>query len=315
MLSDDAIRKIAESAGREASRFDEPRELTFERFPYARLMTVEIEAEPVSEDAAENPSELKQEFTAREWETRREPSLSRRGVEFVSPTTAGDTLDEEVRFAVDALKAAGYDATPWASVHVHVDMRDMSQHDVGKVLLLSGVNQDSLYQVCPRHRYNSPFCQPFPQAFLDALEGRLRDDDRSDCVSDVWEHHLGATMGHDTAAWHMPSRWYGVNYRPFRTQGSLEWRMFNEPLDADAIMRWCEVVHQIVDRGVSMDLDEIVESRDWSDFFRTLGLRPSTHADMRGRRKKHWLSGRRAPDYAGLPTVHPGGDGDAAAPR
>ena len=311
MLGDDAIRGIVESAEKEASRFDEPRELTFERFPYARLMTVEIEAEPIMPDA-DSSSGLSERFTGRDWEVRREPSLSKKGVEFVSPTTSGDTLDEEVRFAVDALRSAGYDATPWASVHVHVDARDMDQRTVGKIILLSGVNQDNVYQVCPRHRYNSPFCQPFPIAFIRALEGRLRDDDRSDCISDVWEDYLGATMGHSQAAWHRPSRWYGVNYRPFRSQGSVEWRMFNEPLDADAIMRWCEVVHQIVDRGATMEIDDIVEPKDWSDFFRMLSLRPSTYADMRRRRRKHWLSGRGSPDYTGLPTVHPAEGNDAA---
>jgi hypothetical protein len=311
MLSEDAIRRVAELADREA-RFDDPRALTFERFPYARLMTVEIEAEPADLSASDADA-LGRKFLEREWETHQEPSLSKRGVEFVSPTTAGDTLDEEVRFAVGALREAGYEATPWASVHVHVDARDMSQRDVGKIVLFSGLNQDSLYQVCPRHRYNSPFCQPFPRAFLDALEARLRDEERCDSISDVWEHHLGATMGYETAAWHMPSRWYGVNCRPFRTQGSIEWRMFNEPLDADAILRWCEVVHQIVDRGASMGLDEIAEPRDWPGFFGSLGLRPGTHAAMRERRRRHWLSGRRAPDYSGLPTVQTGGPD--AAPR
>lgn len=302
MLSEDAIRSAAAGAGREAARFDDPGGLTFERFPYARLMTVEIEAEPSGEGSAS--PDMVAKFSERDWASHAEPSLSRKGVEFVSPTTAGDTLDEEVRFAVDTLREHGYEATPWASVHVHVDVRDMTQSDVGKVILLSGINQDNLYQVCPRHRYNSPFCQPFPSAFLDALESRLRDEDE-DCISDVWEHHLGATMGHDLAAWHRPSRWYGVNYRPFRTQGSVEWRMFNEPLDADAIMRWCEVVHQIVDRGVSLDMDEITEKRDWPGFFRLLGLRPSTYSGMRDRRREYWLSGRNAPDYSGLPTVQP----------
>lgn len=273
-------------------------------------MTVEIEAEPVGEGRSD-PRELAGRFADRDWEIHREPSLSRNGVEFVSPTTSGDSLDDEIRFAVETLKAAGYDATMWASVHVHVDVRDMDQQDVGKIILLSGVNQDSLYQVCPRHRYNSPFCQPFPQAFLDALEERLRDEDE-DCVSDVWEHFLGATMGHDLAAWHRPSRWYGVNYRPFRSQGSIEWRMFNEPLDADAIMQWCEVVHQLVDKGASLGLDDVARTRSWPGLFGLLGLRPSTYAAMRSRRRKYWLSGRGAADYAGLPTVHPGGD-DAAA--
>lgn len=293
-----------------AARHDDPHKLTFDRFPYARLMTVEVEAEPVGDNSGD-VEDLRNIFETREWEMHRDPSLSRRGVEFVSPTTAGDSLDDEVRFAVDTLKGAGYDATMWASVHVHVDVRDMSQQDVGMIILLSGLNQDHIYQVCPRHRYNSPFCQPFPQAFLDALEERLRGEDGG--ISDVWERHLGATMGNEFAAFHRSSRWYGVNYRPFREQGSLEWRMFNEPLDAGAIMSWCELVHQIVDRGASSDIDDIVSVRTWPEFFEFLALHPRTHGMMKDRRRRYWLSGRKPVDYAGLPTVQPGGR-DAPAP-
>ena len=296
-----------------AKRFDDPSKLTFDRFPYARLMTVEIEAEPSDDSSKQAVVDLARRLGERDWDIKRDPSLSKRGLEFISPTTAGDTLDEEIRFAVDSMKDAGFDMTPWASIHVHVDVRDLNQKAIGGIILLSGLNQDHLYQVCPRYRYNSPFCQPFPRAFLDALEDRIREPD-DEGINDVWERHLGATMTQDWAAYHKPSRWYGVCYRPYRSQGSLEWRMFNdESLDADSIINWCEVIHQLVDRGASSDIDDICQRMGWSEFFRSLKLRPHVYRDMLDRRRRHWLTSRVKPvDYTNLPTVQVQGSGNAA---
>jgi len=94
------------------------------------------------------------------WEIIKDGSLRNYGMEFVSLPVFG----VDIQLALDDLKNTLAEQKPSlhprTSLHVHMDVEDMTAHSLANLLVLEVVFERLLYNYCDMERYNNIFCNP-----------------------------------------------------------------------------------------------------------------------------------------------------------
>jgi hypothetical protein len=145
------------------------------------------------------------------WRIIGEDSLRDCGVEFVTRFDGleGTDVIEALKELEVYLRNKAPKATWRCSNHVHLDVRDLTVHQAKRVILLSILSEDVLYNSSGAHRYDSNFCMPMSQA-----EGLI------ETLSRYWG--IDNNFFYDVqAAW---SKYAGVNLIPTAGMGSIEFR-------------------------------------------------------------------------------------------
>lgn len=162
------------------------------------------------------------------WTTVEEGSLHQSGVEWVfsSPMFGQDVVD-----ALNNLEAA-YSARPpklsyEASLHVHVDVRDLSAEQYGRYVMLYALLEPLLFEAyCPT-RKNNPFCVQL---------------DNNPTMLLQLAQTLNRVVGRGRAGMHISSRYGGINLLSTSRFGSLEFRGHPPEYQAEPILEWTNVL-------------------------------------------------------------------------
>ena len=158
------------------------------------------------------------------------------------------------------------------SIHVHVDVCDLSLEELDRVLFTYAVVERTLYNYCGEGRENNNFCVPLYKS-LPSLRAYLN---LSRGVPDV-----PAQL-----------RYCGLNLASVRKFGSLEFRMHPATRDIKRIAEWINLCCKVKENGRNIITDvawwyeqalfepEVVVERIFGEFGKALVGQPTLYKDL-----------------------------------
>lgn len=199
-------------------------------FPTKDAVGVEIEMEGVDREA----EELLEDSL---WIITEDGSLKNQGAEFIfSEPFAGDAITqalEEMRTYLGTKSGQKCEATDRCSVHVHVDIRDLTPKQLYKYLLLYVLYEKQLYEVAGSNRAKNNNCLPVSTADTFMRAVNIFKDDQ---VSIDRVHEAVRACGKYVGC-NVKSITYGYDLDD-RPRGSVEFRMHRGTKDVDEIRYW-----------------------------------------------------------------------------
>jgi hypothetical protein len=186
------------------------------------------------------------------WKNVEDNSLRNNGREYVSIPLKGDNI----AYALDVLESTlknsvhtkGHEFSDRTSVHVHVNMRDMTGEELATFMLTYLLVEPLLYQFSGGIRYNNIFCVPVLES---PLSTHLREMFSFVGKSDK-------TVFNILANWH---KYTGLNCKPLSNYGTIEFRHMAGTCDADYLLKWIDLILQIKQFAIATpfkDLKEVV---------------------------------------------------------
>ena len=201
-----------------------------QNFPTKDAVGVEIEMECVDDNADHLLDDTL-------WIITEDGSLKKRGAEFIfAEPFAGDAITqalEEMRTYLGTKSGQKCEATDRCSIHVHVDIRDLTPQQVYKFLLLYVLYENQLYEVAGRNRAKNNNCVPVgtSDTFMRAVNVFKTVKTSIDRVHEA-VRACGKYVGCN-----VESITYGYD-REDRPRGSVEFRMHRGTKDVDEIRYW-----------------------------------------------------------------------------
>jgi hypothetical protein len=182
----------------------------------------------------------------RVWRNVEDGSLRNYGREFVSYPVAG----EDIEFALDILnnhlesnkETKGYEFTDRTSVHVHMNVLDMTIEELLKLLLVYISVEPVMYNFCGGNRHKNVFCVPVNQTGLCRNLGKAFSSKTRDSVLRLREN------------WR---KYLGFNILPFTTLGTVEYRQMVGTNDIKKLHQWINMIFGIKDYAISHTFQEL----------------------------------------------------------
>lgn len=123
------------------------------------------------------------------------------------------------------------------SLHVHVDVRDLSMEQVQNILLVYVATESALYKMGGKNRYDNIYCPGITAALEQAnLMRKLLSDDVSSFERAVYE-------------W---NKYTGINLHSIAERGSIEFRAHEGTTDIRRIYTWVNVLLTMVEYAISL---------------------------------------------------------------
>lgn len=160
------------------------------------------------------------------------------GVDLVSALEEAETIIGELR---------GSDKFPeMTSVHVHVDVRDMTIIQLFNFITLAIMFEPVLYNYVEPHRNKNHFCLPMSDAdnilrSLTRVVARYRRDGR------LSRDYLRSQWNQDEV------KYAGINLSSICRYGSLEFRMHHGTADSTSLIRWGNILLKIREYAMGSD--------------------------------------------------------------
>lgn len=192
------------------------------------------------------------------WKATNDGSLKVAGTELVlrrplSGQELEDSLSELERyFQTEAGKRCTAGAR--TSIHLHLDILDMTRQEFYRLLLLYSIFETSLYKLVGPSRWDNNNClpvagtHPFVEA-VNALKGKVRDRVREDLIN--YSSESGKYCGLN-----LSSLFASSQEVPLADRGSLEFRMHEGTCDVDKVRLWVDVVQRMKSFAMS-GFDEV----------------------------------------------------------
>ncbi len=133
------------------------------------------------------------------------------------------------------------------SVHVHVDIRDMTFNQMMAFITLSAMFEPVLYKYVAEHRSNNHFCwslldcQDLINRITKVYKADSTTNSRNNAISQAW-----------TAS---ATKYAGINLSSVPRYGSLEFRMHEGTANKNSIIRWINILLSI--KAYCMERDNI----------------------------------------------------------
>lgn len=175
------------------------------------------------------------------WNIVKDGSLRDSGLEFIMSTANNQPLKgADILRALLAFKRGikeyiidGYpppECTKRTSVHVHMDVRDISYEQLQKLILLYTVFEDTFFKWADPERKFSNYC---------------RSIEYSDDIIDRMGVLVGSADASGGAIKHLletGNKYDACNYLSIRQRGSLEFRLMRGTYDTTLILRWINIL-------------------------------------------------------------------------
>lgn len=192
-----------------------------------RLVGVEVEVEKIV-DGANN-------FRAHAWMITQDGSLKEDGVELISVPMGGKQLG----YAMDELEKffAKYKAASFShrcSIHVHVDVRDLSTDQLWALVLSYICLEDLFFSEVHPLRQNCTYC-------LNLADANIK---KKDVTSK--ENHGNL-------------KYFALNFGTCSTYGTVEFRHHGGTKDVAELVKWIELCQKFVEYFAKSKLDDIVK--------------------------------------------------------
>lgn len=166
------------------------------------------------------------------WHTKSDGSLHDNGLEYVfsQPLFGNDIIN-----ALDQLESAFTSSPPSisndTSLHIHVDIRDLSWEQLWKFIMLYIIYEQVLFNYCSPDRENNIFCLSTKRAKrIITTYSRLLDIIKNEAYSDSM--YLLNEVG----------RYGGINIAAITHFGSLEFRGHKGEWQKEPILRWINIL-------------------------------------------------------------------------
>lgn len=165
------------------------------------------------------------------WSNVDDGSLRNSGREFVSTPLRG----EDIEFALTSLftnlvknpRTKGYEFTDRTSVHVHVNVREMSLKEIQNFILLYIIVEPVLYNFCGGKRHKNVFCVPLNQTNLNA-----------ELYQFFTKRNIPNFSGL-VGAW---KKYVGFNISPIANYGTVEFRHMVGTDDIKKLLTWVNLL-------------------------------------------------------------------------
>lgn len=210
---------------------------------------------------------------ARNWQMSgivRDASLVDDGFEIMTAPASGDILLAQIDEIAGTLKKAGAFVDKKCGLHVHVDLRDHTYHDLKKLALLYAKVEPALIRTQPFQRVmvDKSHCYPCGEKYVNGLAlNMLPREARKKIVDNVYG---GYTHGFGRSYTTKPprtkrgnnrevaARYNALNLHSFFTpRKTAEWRLHTGTIRGDKIKKWTLICVSIVDTAYALSEQEI----------------------------------------------------------
>ena len=155
------------------------------------------------------------------WTATTDNSLRNNGVEFVSAPLRADQLEGAFAQLKQSINT-NHNFSPRTSVHVHMNVRDMTINQINNLLIVYTVVEDLLFNYAGESRKNNVFCI------------RLQDTNYID--------NMRLFQDNPTEAVHSWNKYTALNLHPIADKGTVEFRHMRGTLDVDVLLTWVNLL-------------------------------------------------------------------------
>lgn len=177
------------------------------------------------------------------WRSETDNSLRDNGIELVSVPMKG----EQIQYAVNMIPLMLRDTvrfSPRTSIHVHMNVRDMSPEDVAKMTLVYLTVEKLLFRFAGEYREKNIFCVPlYALGMLDNLFHQLNGLDKK-VLNRIQSQEL---------------RYSAMNFEPLFSFGTVEFRHLGGTRDANSIMAWLNMLMRIRRYALQKTMSDLIE--------------------------------------------------------
>jgi hypothetical protein len=181
------------------------------------------------------------------WNNIEDGSLRNNGREFVSIPLKG----ANIQFAINQLQGTltkeknciGHEFTDRTSVHVHMNIRDLTPKQLMNLVLTYLVVEPILYSFVGGDRYKNIFCVPLTQSSM---------------VRDLAKMFHRLEAGNERSLLDCFSRWQkytGLNLTPVTNYGTIEYRHMCGTCDETVLSNWLNLILSIKNFAVNTDYE------------------------------------------------------------
>ena len=190
------------------------------------------------------------------------------GLELVSPILRGANGFAETAKAVTALLNAGAKVDKSCGIHVHVGADGMTGADIIRVVDLYVQNNTHLDTVLAASRLNNGYASKYNNASMQNLRNALR---RATGVNDI-----------QSGARNLP-RYMVVNITSYLRHGTIEFRQHQGSLNGEKVVSWVKTIVAIMEKGASMQDNDVQDFGSLDAFTTALGLDAQTKTYLNNR--------------------------------
>lgn len=185
------------------------------------------------------------------WYVKKDGSLRNNGLEFVSNPIRGSNLIFAVLELENFLKtkAPQHKFSDRTSIHVHLNVRNLTEEELYKLILLYVITEPLFYRFVELYsvdRKNNVFCVPVQQ-FLLSFFGAF-----SEVSGNFSEKILAFSEG-----W---QKYSGLNLLPVHSFGTVEFRQLGGTIDPRVILSWVSLIQRLKIAAAQVSLDWIKET-------------------------------------------------------
>lgn len=189
------------------------------------LLGIEVEVENIRENVRVDHS----------WTVHNDGSLRNSGIEFITLPTRPKHIESAINHLYDKLPSHAH-FSPRTSVHVHMNVRELTLPQIYNIVILYQCFEDLLYKFAGPERKKSIFCVPLGST--NYYIGMRRS----------FIHNSGNT------AW---SKYTGLNLAPMNNYGTIEFRHLRGTNNRQLIFDWLHYLLQLYHFATSHTTDEL----------------------------------------------------------
>jgi len=181
------------------------------------------------------------------WHTVNEDSIEGYEIVLRNPLQ-GSQLVEALQM-LDPFEFSQNAFNPRTSVHVHLNIQDMTVPQLCNFIILYLVFESVLYEYIEEHRRFNHFCLPLSQNYstIDRLQGIFRNTNPEAFMSSFRSAFPQQT-----------SKYAGLNLAAVRQYGSLEFRMHQGTSSSSDIIKWVNILSRL--KAYAMNDDQLPET-------------------------------------------------------
>jgi hypothetical protein len=170
--------------------------------------------------------------------------------EVVTAPARGDAFEAQVRDLCAAIKRHAGVVDKSCGLHVHVDARGATYHDLARLARTWTKCESGLYNLVAPSRRKARYCRAWGQTFeragvflADTLESKTAALD----VAVYGSTAEAANVKRSPAAHrYHAARYRSLNFHVFHQRGTVEFRLHHKTVEADKILNWAAVCAAIV---------------------------------------------------------------------
>lgn len=195
------------------------------------------------------------------WKTVEDGSL-REGTEFIfKEPMVGANISEALRVLSEFLSkykknGKGVQVSDRCSVHVHLDIRDLTNDELTNLILIYIFVERLLFHYINPTRAKNNYCRPLTDSSFKFIMGKI-----SEC--NKYDHPNSRIINLVTAEC---DKYSALNILPIYNYGSVEFRHHHGTTDTSQIKKWINIILAIKNCARSVSIETLIKSYESSGF-------------------------------------------------